>query len=383
MRLMLFNRSLGAGGAERQLVTTACAMQARGMPVAVTVLYGGPLRAELDACGVEVFDLGKSGRWDMAVFVRLVRTLRLWRPDALYCFGGMMLFAALVRPWIRRVALVWGIRASVMNFAFYDRISRMLMWLDPLLARAADLVICNSNAGRDHVLSRGFPADKVKVVWNGINTERWRFDPEGRARQRQRWGVSPTATLVGIVGRLDPIKDHVTFLKAAALCHSRCPEVYFVVIGDGPPAYAGQLRAALAALAPGLPEDRVIWAGDCGRDMAAAYSALDLVTLTSLAEGFPNVLAEAMSCGLPAVSTDVGDARVILGPLGRVVPVGDAAAVAEAICATLAAFEAAGTAAPVAAIHDHIVGSFGIDALLAQTTALTKNALVTIRRRNS
>ena len=111
MRVLLFIRSLGIGGAERQLVTLACGMRSQGMDVAVMTLYDGPFRGALTEAEVPVFHLGKRGRWDLRVLVQIVRHCRDWWPDAIYCFGGAMLFAALVRPFLGRVALIWGIRA--------------------------------------------------------------------------------------------------------------------------------------------------------------------------------------------------------------------------------------------------------------------------------
>ncbi len=123
------------------------------------------------------------------------------------------------------------------------------------------------------------------------------------------------------------MKDHPTFLAAAARLQAAHPEAVFVCVGDGPPELASRLRQAARDM--GL-EGRVVWAGQ-QRDVTGIYNALDLLCLTSTSEAFPNVLAEAMACGLPCIATDVGDAALIMGDTGEVVPVADPAALADRV----------------------------------------------------
>lgn len=365
---MFFNRSLGNGGAERQLVTKARAMQARGMAVAVMVLYDGPMRAELDAAGVEVITLGKKGRWDFLFLVRLIRAVKEWRPDAIYCFGGAMLFGTLAKPFLKGTPLIWGIRASNMNFEFYGVASRLLLRLHAFQACRASLVICNSERGRQHVLGKGFPKNRTKVVPNGIDIERWQFDANGRERLRESWGATPEQILIGISARLDPIKDHATFLRMAAKCYQTRPNLRFVLIGGNTTAaYSKELHALAASL---LPEDAVIWTGNCP-EMEAAYSALDVLVLTSLAEGFPNAIGEGMACGLRVVSTDAGDARLIIGDTGHVTDIGDVDGLASAVLSLAADTEKPPHAEP----RQRIVDNFSVDALLDRTLTMIGKAI--------
>ena len=331
------------------------------MDVAVMTLYDGPFRGALTEAEVPVFHLGKRGRWDLRVLVQIVRHCRDWWPDAIYCFGGAMLFAALVRPFLGRVALIWGIRASNADFAFYDRLSRLFLRFDPILAKAADLIICNSAAGRDHVAARGFPKDRLNVVPNGIDCRHWSFTQEGRGLMRQHWGIDAAEILVGMVGRLDPIKDHGSFFRAVAICRSNGLQFRVVVVGGGPDTFAAQIRANAEDIIPG----QVIWAGNCD-DMAAAYSALDLIVQTSLAEGFPNVLIEAMACGVPVMATDAGDTREILKDLGHVTPIGQPQATADAIAA---AFSSGGHVRR-ADLRAAVLSRFGTDVLVRDTCQL-------------
>lgn len=323
-------RRLDPGGAQRQLSLLARALQERGHDVHVIVLYGGgQLEQELIDAGVGLHIQAKRGRWDLPGFLaRLVRTGRAIRPEVVYSYLDMSNILALsIHPFIGRPRLVWGIRAAFMDMRNYDWLTRMLPWVEARLSRFADAIIANSQAGERWATERGMPADRLAVVFNGIDTAYHRHDPEARARLRSQWQIDDKTVLVGHVGRLDPIKDHPTLLHACARLSAQHRALRFVFVGDGPEAYRSKLRAMSADL--GL-DDRLIWAGE-RHDMREVYSAMDVLCLSSISEGFPNVLCEAMACGLMCVTTDTGDAAHIVGELGEVVPPGDSALLAAAI----------------------------------------------------
>jgi glycosyltransferase involved in cell wall biosynthesis len=370
MRLVILARSLGFGGAERQIVALATGLQARGHRVVVALFYGGgPLEPDLAAAGVPVVSFEKRGRWDVAGFaVRLAAFLRRERPDVVHGYLAMPDLAALALKPVFGGKVVWGVRGSAVHAADFDRLERAIDVAEGRLARFADLVIANSHAGRADVIARGFPAGKVVVIPNGIDTERFQLDPAAGRRFRAEVGVAEGAPLVGVVGRLDPQKDHPTFLRAAAAVAAARPEVRFACVGSGPPAEA----ARLAALADGLGlalDDRLRWA-PARPDAPAVFNGLDLHVLPSAyGEGFPNVVGEAMACGVPNVVTDTGDAGLVVGKLGWVVPPRDPAALAGAFGAGLDALRTG--AVDRAALRDRIVAEFSLPALVERTeTAL-------------
>jgi glycosyltransferase involved in cell wall biosynthesis len=165
------------------------------------------------------------------------------------------------------------------------------------------------------------------VIENGIDVETLQFNASERALVRQEWRVADGEQLIGLVARLDPMKDHPTFLAASALLSRRDSMVRFVCVGDGPPVYRSKLFAQAQSLGLG---DRVMWAG-LRDDMPAVYSALDIAVSSSSGEGFCNAVAEAMACGVPCVVTQVGESPDIVGDVGRVVPAGNAEALAAAL----------------------------------------------------
>lgn len=324
-------RSLDLGGAERQVIELASGLHRRGIKVVVITFYdGGALAGDLVSAGVSRISLAKRGRWDLVGFAfRLVSTLRELRPTVLYSFlTTANILATMSKPWLRGAHVIWGLRASNLDLSNYDAVSRTAQHLEAKLAWFADLVIANSEAGRRDALSLGFPARSVVVVHNGIDTERFRHDAEGRRRVRAEWGVADRERLVGLVARLDPMKDHANFLQAASAVSAKFSGVRFVCVGDGPPERFRSLQSLADEI--GLA-GRVIWTGG-RKDMPAVFSALDVAcSASAYGEGFSNAIAEAMATGIPCAATDVGDSAIVVGDAGRIVPPRDPTALADAI----------------------------------------------------
>ena len=320
--IVLLLRCLDYGGAERQAVNLALGLQERGWPVAVLVFYaGGPLQAPLERGGVPVYGLDKRGRWDLGGFMlNLLRRLRRLRPRVLHTYLDVPnALGAAIKPLLPGIKLVWGVRASNMDLARYDRLSRLAFTLARRLSPAADLIIANSRAGRDYHLARGYRPGRFLVIPNGVDTSRFRPRPRAGRDLRRQWGVEPKQRLLGLVGRLDPMKDHVTFLRAAAELARHHHDLHLVCVGPAPPERLRPLQELAREL--GLAE-RLTWAGPRD-DMPAVYSALDLlVSSSAFGEGFSNAVSEAMACATPAVVTDVGDSALIVGHPALVAPPG-------------------------------------------------------------
>jgi glycosyltransferase involved in cell wall biosynthesis len=327
MKIVLLAPSLEAGGAERQLVVLANALALRGHDVSVALFRArGSLLGALEP-GVSVHDLKKKGRTDLVGFLyRLWRLVRRERPDVIYSFLGVPnLSTIFLKALMPALPVAWGVRASDMDLSRYGALSRLCFFAEMALSRFANRIVVNSEAGRDYVASKGVPDGLITVVPNGFDVECFVPDEAQGATLRRDWGCPDTAVLIGIVARLDPMKDHGTFLRAVKLAMDRDPGLHFVGVGDGP--LGDQLEDLGRQL--GL-SDHFVWAG-AHSDMPAVYNALDILCLSSITEGFPNVLGEAMSCGVPCVTTDVGDAALIVGDTGLVVPKRNPEALAEAM----------------------------------------------------
>jgi glycosyltransferase involved in cell wall biosynthesis len=368
VKILFLIRSLDVGGAQRQLIALAKGLRQRGHSVEVAVFYGGTiLEPELLAAGVRLCHLHKQKRWEVLSFWgRLLQLTRRENPDVLYSYlPEANLPAILLKPFCRSQRIVWGVRASNVDLQLYDWAARLTFRAECLLSRFPDLIIVNSRAGRDYHRQHGVPDAKMTVIPNGIDTDRFRPDKPARARIRREWGISGQEWLIGLVGRLDPMKDHQTFLQAAALLASRRPDVRFVCIGDGPEPYCSQIKTLSKDL--GL-EGRLIWAG-ARNDLPSIYNAMDILTSASaFGEGFPNVIGEAMACGVPCVVTDVGDSARIVGETGMAVPPGNPEEMAQGWQALLKILQNQQDA-PAARVRERIVDKFGVDVMVERTSA--------------
>jgi len=338
LRIAFLVSRLDRGGTERQLIVLARGLRERGHSVVVLVFYpGGALEGELCDAGVRVRVLHKRGRWDLARFLLdLRRVVREERPDVLNGYLDVPNALALAaRGTVRGLKVVWGLRASKVDMRCYEPSERRTTALVSLALRALagfpDLLIANSRAGAEHAASMGAPRRRTVVIPNGIDILRLAPDRDAGRRLRRQWGVARGERLVGLVARLDPVKDHRTFLEAAARLAAERDDVRFVCVGDGDPAYGREMQELTRVLGVG---DRLHWAG-VQLDMRAVYNALDVACSSSTSEGFPNVVGEAMACGVPCVVTDVGDSGWLLGQPAFTVAPRDPVAMANRVRAVL------------------------------------------------
>jgi len=320
--LILLIRDLGFGGAQRQLVTLAKGLHNTRFHITVVSFYGGPLASDLESAGIPHLSIGKKHRWDLLGFIaRLVRTLRSLKPGFIHSFlAESNLMALLMKPLCGFPKVIWGIRDSESDAHQWGLLGKASFRLNCLLSPFADQIIANSETGRRWYQNHGFPKDDThfEVIPNGIDTARFIPQPD----------LTPQDTVLGIIGRLNPMKDHPTFLRAAALVARQHPDVRFEVIGDGPEHALKELQHLARDL--GLASC-VTWCPGQS-DPETVYPRLTaIVSSSAYGEGFSNVLAEAMACGIPGIATDVGDAAIVLGDTGFLCPPRNPAALAEAM----------------------------------------------------
>ena len=308
------------GGAEQQFAQLAIGLRQLGFPVRIVTFYrGDSLEEDVHRAGVAITCVEKRGRWDTLGFARRAYRAIVQEPPAiLQSFLVPPNILAVLLGMLRRdMRVIWGVRASDMDVRRYDWTHRWLGVAEAHLSARADLVVANSHAGRRELIRRGFRASQIEVVPNGIDTDRFHPDRAVGAALRAQWLGTASGPLIGMVARLDPMKDHATFFLAAKQLTQGTPGVRFVCVGSQSTPTATAVRRQCQEL--GL-EPFVRW--ESARvDMPNVMNAFDFLTLTSaFGEGFPNVIGEAMACALPVVTTDVGDAALLVGNAGLVVP---------------------------------------------------------------
>ncbi|HYL33487.1 MAG TPA: glycosyltransferase [Stellaceae bacterium] len=371
MKIILLCQSLVVGGTQRQVALLAPALKLRGHDVSVAVFYGGgPFASAVAASGITIHDLKKNGRWDVFGFLlRLRRLMVRERADVLYAFLPVAnIVSAIVKQFVRPAPrVVFGVRSARMVTAEYDWLTGLQYRVETLFSGVADGVIVNSRNGLSDIASRGFRGVPAAAIPNGIDTERFAPDPVARTRVRGEWGVQENETLVGHIARFDPMKGHHIFFAAAQqLANDRSWRFVCIGIDDDKIPQARALAEQFGVA------QRVIFA-KTRADMGACINAFDIVCQASrFGEGFPNAVAEAMACGVPCVVTDVGDAGVIVGDLGAIVPPGDVAALAKGFVDLRERLEAGSIRA--ADLRRSIVERFGVESI----AVATERALQTI-----
>jgi glycosyltransferase involved in cell wall biosynthesis len=365
---------LETGGAERMLARLATGLdRERHRSIVVSMTGPGVVGPPLVSSGIELHTLDmRRGVADLRGLARLVAILRQARPDILQTW----LYHADVLGTVARIfaphcALLWNVQCAESIDA--EIVRRFLVWG----SARPDAVVVNSLAGRRFHEWLGYRPRRWEHIPNGCDANDFRFDAEGRLAVRRELGVPDDAVTIGLPARFHPMKDHANFLAAAARLAAIRPEAVFVMVG---PEVDSSNRALGKIIAAHRITQRVRLLGE-REDMARVYSALDIATLSSaFGEGCPNVLVEAMSCGLPCIATDCGDAADIIGPTGLVVPPRDP----EALSAAWNRLMSLGPDARRtlgAEARNRIVGSYDLRTIVSRYDALYSGFVAPQRRR--
>ncbi len=318
-KIFVVTAGLRGGGAEAMLARLATARPSIADEITVVSLIPAEAHvARLVAGGVEVLELrfDKAGGIVTGLF-KLARLIAERRPQIVQGWmyhGDLAALVALALSGRRRdTHLVWGIRCSAMDWRSYGPGLALVVKACALLSRWPDMVTANSAAGLKSHMALGYHPRRAQVVANGIDLDEFRPDTVARAAVRSEFAIPEDAIVLAHVARVDAMKDHGSFLAAMAML----PDVSALLVGAG---------------AENLAPARNLFRLGRRCDVARLFAAADFVVSSSrFGEGFSNVLAEGMACGLPAVATDVGDAKLIIGDTGLVVPPENPDALAAAI----------------------------------------------------
>lgn len=364
---------LGYGGAERMVHRIATAAQQAGdiRTVVVSLTGEGAYGAALRHAGVEVHTLDMRLRLPSPLKIAKLASIVRWsRPDVamtwLYHADLLGLAAARLAGG---VPVVWNLRCSDMDFSRYAWTTRAVVSLLTRLSGRPFAIGYNSEAGREAHAALGYRPKRWRALPNGFDLNVWRPDPADRETVRREWAVADEDVVAALVARIDPQKDHETFLAAAVRAASRAPQLRFVLIGSGTealtiPPEIGERTIALGARSD---VDRLLR----GCDLAVSSSAYG--------EGLPNAIGEAMATALPCVATDVGDSARLIGDTGRVVPPRDAGALADAL-ADLAARPPRERMSLGDAAQRRLIAGYALSASLAAYRSVWEEAAHQARR---
>lgn len=361
-RIAFVSTGLAVGGAETMLHRVATRLDRdRFELMVISVMDEGEFGPALRSAGIPVATVGFTNRIptpDRAA--RLLRPIRSFRPDVVagWMYHGN-LAASIARRWAApRAALAWNIRHSVYDLGNERAVTRQLIRLGARWSAAVDSTVYVSETSRRQHEALGYRSPAV-VIGNGIDPAPLAA-PAERAAVRAELGFGPTDVVIGHVARYHPMKDHATFLRAAADAAAAEPSLRLLLVGRDVTAANPALRPILDA--PALA-GRVTMLGE-RRDVDRLLGAMDAFCLSSSSEGFPNVVLEAAVAGLPCVVTDVGAAPEIPGDGGLVVPPRDARAMAGGL-REIVGMGTEGRAVLGTAARARAIACFSLDATVA------------------
>lgn len=299
---------LNVGGAELMLkrLIESCSNQINIEHTVISLTDQGVLGKQLSSQGIAVYCLGMRSISKVPItFFKLRKLLGQLRPDVVQTWMYHSDFiGGLAAKSLGINKIYWNVRNTKLsgrgfgNFIF-RKACAFFSYLVP------KHVIYVSNSAKDEHISAGYAKYKSIVIYNGFDVETFSFQKSSRDKIRNEWGVPENDFLVCSIGRYADAKDHITFIKSLKIAMSKKNNILAVIVGKGIPDNKSLLEEI------GGFGDRLILLNSRD-DIPAVLSACDLFCLHSITEGFPNVLGEAMSVGLPCITTRAGDAELIL-----------------------------------------------------------------------
>lgn len=311
---------------------------------------------------------------DLLTIFKLYRLIRRFKPDIVHTHTAKAGFAGRIAAWLARVpVIVHTFHGHVFRGYFTPTTTGVFLALERFSARLSDTLITLTEGLRRELAEEYHVARKgrITVLPLGLDLDSFAKTPRHRGAFRAAWNIPAKAPLIGIVGRLVPVKNHGLFLQAAARVRQRLPDARFVIVGDG------ETRAAVEADVDALGlRDCVIFTG-WTKDLPPVYSDLDVLVISSINEGTPVTVIEALSAGCPVVTTAVGGLPDLLdqGDLGRLVAPNDPQALADGILDILAKPPDARVAQSL------MLDRYGIDRLVLDLDGLYRGLLAKKRRR--
>lgn len=332
MKILHVITGLDVGGAETALYRLVTRMDRSEFDNRVVSLIApGAMGAKLTDAGIPVDSLGMQrgvptpgGLW------RLVKHIRHWRPDIVQTWlyhadlAGLVA-ARLAFPLSTRPKVAWNIRCSFMALDEYRRMTGVTLKACAALSSLPDLVLTNSYEAKRFHQKLGYAPKRFEVMPNGFDTEALHPDAAARQSVREELSIPQDGLIVGHVARFDAMKDHRSFVAAAAEVAAGNPDAMFMLVGRGVDYDNLDLAAWMREYE--LAPERVRLLGE-RNDVPRLMAAMDIHVSSSIGESFPNVVGEAMACGVPAVVTDVGDSRSLVGDTGLIVQPDDPAGLA-------------------------------------------------------
>lgn len=330
MKILHVITGLNVGGAELMLCSLTKNLREAGVDQRVISLLGeGPLSSVINGNGIDCIHLNLSrGRPGVRKLRALAEQIVDYKPTLIHSWmyhacaysSSALILAGANMP------ILWGIHHAHLGLAHNSFSTLVAAGVCGLLSfdEHVHIAYCAEASKKNHQ-ERGYCNRRSIFIPNGYDPSALYRDSAAGQAIRHRFGIPLTATVIGMAGRYDPIKDHATFLEAAKMLQQAGAEVCFFLFGEGIDDANIELMKTIERCEI---TSSVVLAGRQD-DMKAVYSALDFLVSSSRGEAFPNVICEAMLCEVPCIATDVGDCRRIIGKSGYIVPAGASQALGQ------------------------------------------------------
>lgn len=272
--------------------------------------------------------------WDLVTLWKAYRLIRRIKPDIITTHTAKAGFIGRLAGRLAGVpVIVHTFHGHVFHGYFSPLKTRFFILLERIAGRMSDTIITLTEGQRNGLADtyRIAPRSKFTVMPYGLDLDGFARAPRKTGQFRRMWNIPADAPLVTIVGRLVPVKNHALFLEAAVKVLAEIPQARFAIVGDG------ELRQELEAQVDALAVRQAMTFTGWQREVEPVYADSDQLVISSVNEGTPFTVIEAMATGCPVVATSVGGLPDFLdhGRLGALVPSGNADALANAIVQTL------------------------------------------------
>ena len=325
MKLLFIITGLSTGGAEMMLYKLLDRINREQFdPFVISLTYEGEsqISQRISDSDIPIYLLNINSKKEILQAIwRLINLVRKIQPDIIQ---GWMYHANLAAQFaslltFQSVPTVWNIRHSVYSLKYEKSTTATIIKLLAKMSSFPKNIIYVSHISAKQHEKLGYQDSKSVVIPNGFDTEV--FTPSINARNglRRELGLTENAIVIGLIARYHPMKDHDNFLSAATLLLKKFPDIHFVLVGTGVQKENSGIVSLLSDFK--LTHDPHFHFLGERQDISKITAGFDIASLVSAwGEGFPNVVGEAMSCGVPCVVTDVGDSAWIVGETGKVVP---------------------------------------------------------------
>lgn len=369
MKIVYVITSLSMGGAQNMLYKILSRLnRERFTSVVVCLTDGGIWSDRIAHLGIPVHTINlQPGKLSPAHIWRVIQTIRQLNPDLIQ---GWMYHGNLAAQFasfflFKQIPVLWNIRHSIYSLGLEKPTTAIVIKLCAFLSNLPIYILYNSQISAVQHEQIGYYQHKTCVIPNGFDTEKFIPSSEAKYSVRSELNIPENTLLIGLMGRYHPMKDHANFLQAAALLLKDYPYVQFILAGTE----VDWQNQDLSKLIHELELVQHVHLLGERQDMPRLTAALDIAASSSYSEAFPNVVGEAMSCGVPCVVTDVGDSGWIVGNTGLVVPPRQPEALANAWKESVA-LGSDGREVLGKAARERIIQHFSLDSVVAQYEAL-------------